>query len=279
MACNCSSGTPLPPAVGPSPLEQDNLALIPGCGCVESGTCCDGPLPPGTCVDAEAIQSSRTCGANLENKWTDSACENEGVTLLGRVGKKLVRFTKSGFIQLVNGKAKVVDNIPIKVTRLWHRWTVPPGSSLPVLGAPAPYPYSIIADSTGVPHAIKGVPGKDASQFWNAELQQWEVRPISEIPICTRGQVAPLSGIELVGFKAIPVTGDPDQERCLSRLFGNGVVVLNTAASTPTDCLCEGCQAIPAESAIATLIPYPGGDETYTFKWDSVNGPHWALDI
>ena len=159
MPCSCQTQQVLPT----SPDGECLPTLDQACAVAKSTTLCT------SCAsDADCLSQDRSDGTTLPNSWLDSCCNNEGVTLLGRVGNKLSRFTQSGFIQLINGKAKVVEWVPFKVKTLWHRYWQPFVGADPVIGDPLPFNYLTVLDEHGNPHAIQGKPEEDSVFRWDA---------------------------------------------------------------------------------------------------------------
>lgn len=286
MSCNCAT----PAAVVPTNPELPPLAALTG-ACAESALCatdeCLGTTPAslvgstGGCADGNALRSSASCGYTLPTGFTDPINDrgNDGVTLLGRIGSKLARLAGSGFIRLIDGKAFVVQTIPLKVADLWHQWWKPAGiNTRPVLGDPLPFTNAVIADSDGNLHAIRGG-AEDATKFWDAELEHWEVKPVADITPSHRGHLERAATLELIGIEAISVAGTGAEIRDFKTLAGSGIIVVEQAATTPSSCACEGCEPVAAVSSIARFLAFPTDAEaTFTLKWSAALGPHWSED-
>jgi len=263
MACGCNKSTPVSPTGEPLPTIFDHQALVPEAvpGCSEDlSTCQATPVQP-VCINPNNEQSINSGGRDLESSWLDASCENEGVILLGRKDRKLSRFTGSGFLQLLNGKASVVQALKIQVSSLWHKWWKP--GSYPVLGDPNPFPYLVIGDKTGTLHGIKGVEGEDSIPVYDDSAKQFNILPVSQVPNCVRGLLPKLNAIELTGYAPIPSNANPalPNVRCQSRLGGNGVVVVTEQPTIPSDCLCEGCDPVEDVAAVTSTVAFPEAEE------------------
>jgi hypothetical protein len=283
MSCNCNQTTVTVPA-SPTLVSITDL----NAACADTPTCSEACTVPESsvvgspvCADPNALRSSGSAGTTLENKWTDAVPDhsNQGVTLLARIGQKLASLKGSGFLQLKDGKVRVVSAVTIAVKKLWHAWTQGSGiNSRVALGAPLPYPYQVITDAEGTPHIIQGHAADDSVNVWNAALQQWEVRPVSEFPIQQKGLIDGADAIELTGFEPVPLGGDLTLGRSLKKLSGSGVIVVNEVTTAQPDCDCEVCVSQVATASVATFLPFPTGDATHTLKWSEALGPHWSED-
>jgi hypothetical protein len=209
----------------------------------------------------------------------DSCCGNDNVTLLGRIGNKLTRFTKSGFIELRKGKAYVVDAVPMRLRELYHRRFTTAGKALPVLGLPLDSHYDVIADETGKTYAQKGIDGEDSLRMWNQELERFQTTPVSELPKTHKGLLPYEEELELVGFVPIPSNGSETDVRSLSVLSGEGIIYFEKQATIASSCECEGCEPVEAEASVAKFLANPTGGGTYTHKFSVALGHHWVLDV
>lgn len=257
MSCNCTNITQLPT------ITEDYAAI-------------NGVTVAQECAEP-CLSSSVSEGSTLANSWTDAGCYNSGVTLLGRVGSTLARFTGTGFISLVNGVASVVSSVPLKATTLWHRWWKPTSTAAPILGEPLAYPYQVIADATGTLHGIKGPADEKAVGLWDNATKEFTQTPVSEIPLERKGVIPTDDGIELVGFTPIADGGSLSAVRSAKALSGAGIVVLTEQATV--DASCECAQGSGTASVATTLaLPVPIADETYTLKYSTAQGLYWSED-
>lgn len=286
MSCNCTT----PAAVAPVNPELPTLSALSQ-ACADTTLCatdeCLGTTPAsvtGTpvarCADSNALRSSASCGYTLPNGFTDPINDRngEGVTLLGRIGAKLAKLAGSGFIRIVDGKAFIVASVPIKLSTLWHQWWKPAGiNARPALGDPLPFHHAVIADSEGNLHGIKGGT-EDASAVWSAEREQWEIKAEADRTLCKRGHLERAASLELVGLEAIPALGTGTEIRDLKTLAGSGIIVVEQVATTASSCDCPGCEPVPAVSSVASFLPFPTGDSTWSLKWNATDGAHWVED-
>lgn len=262
MSCNCTTNHASIP-VAPRGLPE--VADVYPCA---GGTVASTPCPT-------AVESSQpSAGSNLDASWTDaSAADNipEGVVPLLRYGRKLVKFTGSGFLQYFNGRAKLVKSFYLKVTNLWHdRWTPAGIGRKPLLGNPLPAPFFIIADTEGNLHAWQGQQDastlRDSKTVWSFDRKQWEVRDVADFPALQKGLLPQVSQIEVTGFSAIPSSGKPDDVRQISALAGEGFFHLKKIPTIASSCDCEGCAVTPAFAYVTEFIAEPSDDGIYVLK-------------
>ena len=260
MACkSCNSPSP-----SESSVDPENLALIPG-------SCDEFPQVQDECAQEEIVTTTEGGDAS---QFTDAVEANE-MTLLGRISKKIAKFVGSGFLQLENGVARVVPWIPLKVTRLYHTYTIPSPGQNPVLGDALPADHIVIADSKGQAYAVKGLVGEDSIQVWDFELEKWVVKAITDFPLSTKGVFKKSDCVELIGMKP-PSKDCYHAAREAMALKGDGVVyITNTQADYPDSACCEGecdecnCDAHKTHS-IARVTPYPNDNtegKVYIYSW------------
>jgi hypothetical protein len=188
------------------------------------------------------------------------------VILQGRVGNRRVRFTKSGFIKLVNGAASVVSSIPLALNTLWHDYVKLTPTRRPIIGDPKAFNYLGIGDENGNLHGIKGISDEDCSPVWDASAGHYTMRSESENPKCQKGLLPRLAELELVGYAPIVAGGDANAVRCLSSLQGSGIIVVESVATVDSECNCPGCEPSPAFASVASFLPNPESNGTYTLK-------------
>jgi len=234
-----------------------------------------GDLASVVCSDPNVLSSGKSLGKDLDSSFTDQVGV-ESMTLLGRYGKKLAKLVGTGYLWIDKGVGFVRSTIPLRVTQLWNRWDRPTPHSLPVPGDPAPYPLAVILDAQGNPYAIKGLVNQDAIQVWNYTLKQWEVRAVTDFPICVNNSLQDTNSLEIVGFEALPSGGPSTTQRCLKKLCGVGVVVMDEEIAPGTCTDCEG-NSIPCATTIAHTIPYPEADgQVYGFTYSLAEGLQFA---
>ena len=227
-----------------------------------------------TCVvDDNCLTSDASDGTTLASSWLDTTCQSSGVTLLGRVGSKLARLAGSGFIQIENGIASVVPSVPLRLTTLWHRWWKPTQASPPILGAPLPHPYQVIADDEGNFHGIKGVDSEDSISLWDSTTKTFVHTPLSEIPHYAKGLLPRATGLELTGFTPIAALGDVNSIRPEQVLSGTGLVFLTEQAT-----VAGGCNAAKASVANTLALPIVTDTTVFTLKYSKALGLHFAAD-
>lgn len=264
MACSCSKLTVPRNADGQAfPLITTEYGLL---NPERTSPCCD------------ETDSCASAGGMVPANFMDSCCGNENVTLLGRVGDKLTRFTQSGFIQLKKGKAFVVQSLSIKLSSLYHRRYHSQGKGLPVLGVPLDSHYDVVADDVGEVFAQKGLDTEDSLRMWDKDLERFTTKAVSEIPKTHKGLLQYENELELVGFIPIPANGSSTDVRELSVLSGEGIIVFEKQPTIASDCLCEGCQPVEAEASVAKFLPNPTGDGVFTLKYSVADGHFWDED-
>jgi len=278
MPCDCTTPQTAAPVSPTLPTLDTECMACPGSvPCIEPPQMVAGSVA--VCPDENALRSTSSCGYTLPNGYTDAVSDHnsDGITILGRIGQKLAKFTGSGFLRIIDGKARVVSSIPMKATTLWHEWWKPTGlNQRPILGVPYPYPHQVISDSEGNFHLVKGHSEDDSVSVWNATAEQWEVRPCSEFPLLAKGRLPRVEALELTGFAAIPVNGTKEDVRALSGLSGSGILIASEADTVASECDSEGCTPLPAKVTVARFLANP--TVASTLKWNSVDGVHWDAD-
>lgn len=255
MACNCTSKLARNPTGEPFPVID-----VP---CDSAPNCCD------------PCDSTPSEGAVVPSALMDSCCANEDVTLIARVGNKMTRFTKSGFLQLVKGKATVVKTVDLMLSQLYHARHKIPGYGIPRIGEPLDSNYSVVADETGQMFAQRGSDDEDSLRMWDKDLVKYTTKPVSELPKTHKGLLPGEDELEIVGFAPIAADGNPATVREMHVLSGEGIIVFTKQATVASDCLCEGCQPVAAEASVARFLANPTGDGVYTLKFSVDDGHYW----
>ena len=212
------------------------------------------------CITEDATASP---GFTLPSGFDDPAFCDENVTLLGRIKKKLVAFKGSGFIELVEGKAKLVDTIPNRVSQLKHKFTKVAGGL--VLGKPETVPFLAVVDETREVHAIGGLTSGKSVFVHDHNKGGWNVTPLGEVPKEQVGRIPEVSTIQLTGYRPentiAPCNGELGPEtRTLEALGGVGLVVVGQVPA-PTDECGDKLQSV------ATVLPNPPSEGQHTLKF------------
>lgn len=256
MSCNCSShnSQSATPSVGDNsayPTLENLLLLDVDCGdCEGSEPCCEG----------SDLSSSPSVGTTLPASFTDARCAapGEGLTLLARIGQNLARFTGSGFLQFVDGKAYLVSSTILVLRNLWHQTWTKNGGSVPVVGDPNPFPYGVVADKNGNLFGIRGFETRNSLHVWSYQRKRWETISPDEFPLEVSRRIFQSDAIELVGFDPVSVLNSPKVVRALKALSGTGIVYLQreAAGADPTP---EGCEPCPDAqfSHVARVLEFP----------------------
>jgi hypothetical protein len=251
MSCGCNNNQPLP-AIPASPILEtsDPLRLAP---CELSQ-----PDAPMLATDPNVVAACGSEGSVLDPKFTDARAlaPGEGMTLLGRVGNRLTQFIGNGFIRLVQGRAYLVESIPLVIKQFWH--DLVPDGVVTRIGDPKPFPYAPVCDSQGVAHLIKGKANRRTVVVSDPVSREWVPTPTDEVPIEVSRHLPAQEELELVGFVPNSVLGSQSAIRDLKRLTGLGIVYLErrVTASVPTP---EGCPSCPDDSFtyVAKVLAFP----------------------
>lgn len=284
MSCNCSNS---PAATQPS-VDSAFPGIQSPLPASNQGAALTGSSP---CVAAETVSSSSSPGSLLPSYLTDAAPDthNQGVEILARRRNRSYRFTGTGFLSLVNGIARIVQAVPLKISQLYHEFWKPAGiNKTPIPGVPFPFALHVISDSEGNLFGIKGLFGDgiehDSVHVYSYERQQWETKLVADFPLLQRGLAPRITAGELLAFPAIPQNGGSSKDvRQVSVLKGSGVIVLNQQPTIPSDCDCEGCTPVAEVASVASVVPFPEVDEdeedvVYTQKWSKALGYHFVED-
>ena len=266
MSCNCQTVTPVSPTGDCLPTVADDCALA------KPTSICK-PCPE----DPNCLVADGSDGTTLASSWTDACCYNENVTLLARVGDKLARFTGTGFLSFVSGKASLVAAVPLKLVHIWHRWWKPTAASTPILGEPLDFNYQAVGDSEGNLHAIKGISDEDSETVWKHEEKVFRQTPQSELKRPLKGLLPRAVELELIGYAPIPDDGSITLVRQLSSLAGSGILIVeqqDTVANPD-----EPCDESLASVAKFLALPVPVAAETYSLKYSTALGLHWSEDV
>ena len=169
---SCSNGTECEPAeetslIHPSksPPFSSFTDLAPVCeisclneleGCeepaVETPRCSDEKVQP-ECIDPSACAESEATGKCLDPSWKDRKPVPEANVLMEKDGR-LAGLKGAGYLYQDNrGLSRLVAQVPLIVTRLWHHFFMPRGTSKPIVGEPLPTPFRVVADSSGEAYA------------------------------------------------------------------------------------------------------------------------------
>lgn len=246
MSCSCNTIPVTSPSGECLPTLPDPCSSTPeSCNCVTDTACLDSSASEGATVPAWVL---------------DSGCYSENVTLLGRAGSKLARLAGNGFIRITNGKASVVSSVPIQIRTLWHRWFKVTSKKMPVLGEPLGFPYQVIASASGDLHGIRGLDDVDSITVWNGTTKEFSQVPAVELSKDQKGLLPVVAELELAGYAPIPEGGTGLEERPLSSLYGEGLVVLSNRTTVSDPPGCGGCEeGLGVASVAATIASPPEG--------------------
>lgn len=283
MSCNCST-----PAVAPPAISTDFPALVDACPAAQcSGISGAATVLSPVCVSGQSLNSQPSPGYRLPTEYTDAIEDynKSGITLLGRIGRSLAKLSGNGFLQIRNGLATVVQQVPLQVAALYHEWWKPAGiNKRPIIGAPRPFYNQVIADAEGNLFAIQGLTGAgvthDSLHVWSLADECWVTKQVADFPLLKRGLLPTSTAIELTGFEPIAANGAATEVRELTALAGSGIIMVNQQATIPSSCDCDGCEPQAAVASVATFLPFPTSEDeeaTFTLKWNT-SGPYWDED-
>ena len=254
--CNCDTNgenTPLP-----------TLADVPSQGdaafCAPQATPVVPPCP-------EDDNTSESAGSSA-SAFLDAA-PTESMTIIGRTGKILSKFTGNGFIRIDKGLAYLVASLPMKVNTLYHYMTKMVNSTRAVVGDPRPYPFKVITDSAGNTHLVSGLVDNNSVEVWDKETKTFSQVPVGSFPVEVVGCLPKLASVELVGF------GDATAEencsgtgRAMHALTGNGIMSIIAEAQDE-----EGsCGGVRSKVSITT---FPDDDQEYYIRWNKLGGVYY----
>lgn len=265
MSCNCQTPAPVSLTGECLPTVADDCAIA------KPTTLCK-PCPD----DPACLVADGSDGTTLASSWLDACCYNENVTLLARVGDKLARFSGSGFLSFLNGKASLVQNMPLKLVSIWHRWWKPTQASPPILGEPLDFTYLAVGNESGDLLAQKGISDEDSEVVWKSAEKVFRPTAQSEVKRPLKGLLPRLAELELVGYAPIPSNGAITDIRQLSSLAGAGILYAEQEATVADP-------DAPCDSSLATMVkflamPVPAAAETFTLKFSTALGLHWSED-
>jgi hypothetical protein len=243
MSCPCNSPQnlpelPLAPAVTPSHTEP--------------------------CVDSAPSE-----GAEVPLWLTDAGGCDQDLTLLGRVGNRMARFVGSGFIEVIAGKARLVQTLPLKVRYLWHEWVRLKAGAKPVYGEPLPHPFRVVVDAEGNCHAARGLSTSDSVTVWDHTKKEFSERPTGTFPQCVADHIPQAEELELTGYIPLENTDSPTLNRCLKAFTGAGVIVVEQRSAPVNGC------GDPVNVSVAKLLPLPSGSGDFVLAFNAEDGVHW----
>lgn len=223
------------------------------------------------CNDAESSTGSEGC--QLDSCLTDPKdlpC-GDGMTLLGRVGSRLARFTGSGYIEVHNSLAYLTSAPLLRIRDIWAGW-----KQNGKIGDPLPFPYSIAVDQEGVMHALAGLEDHDSLQVWDATKGEWSVIKLSDLKKSINSALPQADNIELTGYEEVGMMDSAcGQDREMKALRGNGMVYLE---KTPVNDCDDPCSSeVFAYVAKVLEFPVPTGVETYKLQFDHT-GLKWVQE-
>lgn len=253
MSCGCNNST-LPPDVWEPlpPVESTtNPLVLQPCETAR-------PEAPWLGSDPATVAACASEGTTLEAKFTDARAlaEGEGLTLLGRVGNRLTQFVGNGFIRIVQGRAYLVQSIPLVIKQFWHELIK--DGVVSRIGSPRRFPYAPVCDLQGVAHLIKGMIGRRTVCVSDPLTREWVPTATDEVPIEVSRHLPAQPELELVGFVPNSVLGSQSTVRDIKRLTGMGIVYLERQVTAPAP-VPDGCPSCPddAFTYVAKVLTFP----------------------
>jgi hypothetical protein len=243
MSCPCNNPQNLPELPTPSTLP-----------------------PPQTevCVDSAPSE-----GAEVPLWVTDAGGCDQDLTLLGRFENRMARFVGNGFIQVIRGKARLVQSIPLQVRYLWHEWVRLKTGAKPVYGNPLPYPFRAVLDAEGNCHAAGGLTDSDSVAVWDHAKREFSEKPVGTFPQCVANHIPQAEELELTGYVPLETSDSPTLNRCLKAFTGSGVIVVEQRPAPINGC------GDPVNVSVAKLLPLPSGSGEFVLAYNADDGVHW----
>lgn len=257
MSCGCNNTNP-PEAWEPLPPVEANLDSLILQPCETTR-----PEAPWLGSDPATVAACASDGTVLEAKFTDAraVAQGEGLTLLGRVGNRLSQFVGNGFIRVIQGRAYLVQSIPLVVKQFWHDLVQEGVTSR--IGNPRRAPYLTVCDPQGVAHLIKGMVSRRTVCVSDPATREWVPTPTDQVPIEVSRHLVADEELEITGFTPTGVLGSHATVRELKRLTGMGIVYLERRLTAPAPTP-EGCPECGDENFtyVAKVLPFPEVVET-----------------
>lgn len=257
MSCGCNNTNP------PEVWEQIPSVETPSDPLILQPCELARPDAPWLGSDPATVAACASDGTVLEAKFTDAraVAPGEGMTLLGRVGNRLTQFIGNGFIRIVQGRAYLVQSIPLVIKQFWHDIILEGVVSR--IGNPKRFPYAPVCDAQGVAHLIKGMLNRRTVCVSDPATREWVPTPTDQVPIEVSRHLAPNDELELTGFIATGVLGNHATVRELKRLTGMGIIYLERRLTAPVPTP-EGCPECGDENFtyVAKVLPFPEIVET-----------------
>jgi len=244
-------------------IPEDNLPpLVP---------CSTATTSEPVCPDSEVSVPSQGC--KLDSCLTDpkDLPFGDDLTILGRVGDRLARFTGSGYIEINNGLARVTASPTLRIRDIWAQW-----DANCHIGDPLPYPYATAVDGNGVLHALAGLVDSDSLQVWDHTAKQWSAISVAALKQKVNFTLPQSDHIELTGFEEVGMYDSScGAEREMKALRGNGMVYLE---KVPVNACDDPCST-EAFAYIAKVVDFPTivGTETYKLQYSS-SGLAWVQE-
>ena len=226
------------------------------------------------CPDLFEYAESLTC-SSLDSFWK-CAMDTESMILLGRVGDKLARFAKAGFLKSDDaGNVYIVDDLGLKVDTLLHQFNKPDVNKPYLVGEPLPAGYYVVADANGNLYLQRGSSEYQSIPVWYPDSQTVRHIPLPSLPMGVNRKIPSTQSMELSGFRVVPEGGDYSEYREIRRLLGEGILV---GSKVPSGLVkVNACTEENDEATKVMFLPYPDCDEgTHYFLHYGCGGtPTW----
>ena len=207
----------------------------------------DGDCAP--CLHEEAGDSP---GLKLPNGYDDARLQDEGLTLLAKLGCRLAAFKGTGVVYVEKGKARLQSFVPLKVHQLWHRFVDYHGTAVPA--EPKAAPFLAIADECGNIHAMGGLTEGFSALLHDKATGGWLPVDTGFFPKDHIGALGESPCIQLTGYRPLDALGTEEVRRDLEVLGGVGLILMSKMQAPVSEvgsCCEQGTQSV------AKVLPYP----------------------
>ena len=148
-------------------------------------------------------------------------------------------FCGTGYVQVENGQAKLVESVTFTADCLWHNSPTTVSGEV-VIGEPLAAPHLVLGTSEGKAVSQKPTQGKISILVGDGTTDEhsWYQICWDELPTCFTGAIPQSEGVEILGVPANSTNIEVEGKRCAAALCGEGIL-RSVAVEDPayaTDC-------------------------------------------